>query len=462
VTEPTAGTSAPEDAAALPESGPDAADSAPAVAAADAQPPVSPSDAALARYQHSLRRHRIVYYAVLAVLLAAVGSVVGVAWSHGEVAHASLHTFRPPPGNLPLGSPSVTQQESWHTTDRLADGVPQWNGTVITFSDHTVGGRDARTGKRTWTYTRTDRTICTVGQAAGTTVAVFENRGNCDEVDAFYSGTGGRRWTRTLDFDGEPVNGRPAFQTTPSTFMVTTDSVIYALDPVTGYQRWTYQRNGCRIGRAVLGSTGALISQNCSDEVVCSGLKFCARGPQLILRDRDAGTDDKSKDNPDKIKWLKADDRTVPVSADQVVSTVEPDGTRLHLLDPGKGTQTQQVALNTPSGELGPISAIATTGDEVIWLAGRAYAIRAGAARPDWTAATSSPPTIVSTAGEDTPTLATARITVPTATGIGILDGNDGRTINRFTVQAPAPGSLVHPLGTGFLVSGLSGVVAYR
>jgi hypothetical protein len=191
-------------------------------------------------------------------------------------------------------------------------------------------------------------------------------------------------------------------------------------------------------------------------------LKFCARGPQLILRDRDAGTDDKSKDNPDKIKWLKADDRTVPVSADQVVSTVEPDGTRLHLLDPGKGTQTQQVALNTPSGELGPISAIATTGDEVIWLAGRAYAIRAGAARPDWTAATSSPPTIVSTAGEDTPTLATARITVPTATGIGILDGNDGRTINRFTVPAPAPGSLVHSLGTGFLVSGPSGVVAYR
>jgi hypothetical protein len=63
---------------------------------------------------------------------------------------------------------------------------------------------------------------------------------------------------------------------------------------------------------------------------------------------------------------------------------------------------------------------------------------------------------------DDTITLATARIAVPSGRGIALLDGNDGRTITEFSVRPPAPGSLVYSLGTGFVVSGPSGIVAYR
>jgi outer membrane protein assembly factor BamB len=459
VTEPRATASAPEDAAGGPDG--DRSMAAGPVAAPASAPPVTPADAALIRYGADLRRRRIAYFAVLAVLLAAVGTVVGVAWSRGEVSHASLHRFRPGPPNLPLASPSANPQPAWRTSDRLADGVPQWFGTVITFSDHTVGGRNARTGARTWSYTRTDRTICAVGQAAGTTIAAFENRGNCDELDAFYSGTGTRRWTRTLDFDGLPINGRPTFQTTAFTYMITSGLAVYAIDPVTGYNRWTYHRDACRIRGAVLGSAGALISQTCSPRVKCAAQKFCQRGAQVFLRDGSAGRQDDSKDNPDKIKWLTADGSTLPVAADQVVLTVEPDAAALHLLDPTKGTLDRRLPLPAASGAGAP-SAVAAADAEIVWLAGRTYVIKPDATRPLWSRATSSLPTVVSSTGQADPALADARITVSSAGGVAVLNSADGRVSAAFKLGAQAPGSVAWPLGTGFVVGAANGVVAYR
>ncbi|MFN2560943.1 MAG: hypothetical protein ABR571_06580 [Jatrophihabitans sp.] len=458
MTEPTAATSAPED----PAGGADGA--RPLGAGPDAAAAATPtrSDAALGRYRADLRHRRIVYVTVLAVLLAAVGTVVGVAWSRGEVSHATLHRFRPGPPNLALAPPSATLQPAWRTSDRLADGVPQWGGTVITFSDHTVGGRNARTGARTWTYTRTDRTICAVGQTAGTTIAAFENRGNCDELDAFYSSTGSRRWTRTLDFDGLPVNGRPAFQPTTSTYMITTGLAIYAIDPVTGYNRWTYHRDACHIRGAVLGSAGALISQTCSPRVRCGTQKFCRPGAQIFLRDGSTGREDDSKDNPDKIKWLIAEGATLPVAADQVVLTAEPGGVALHMLDTGKGTLMRRLPLAAGAGVTGTPTAVAAADAEFVWLAGRTYVVQTNAVRPLWSRATSSVPTVVSSTGQGDPALADARITVSSAGGIAVLNGHNGRVRTAFTVDTPAPGSVVWPLGSGFVVGGANGVEAYK
>jgi hypothetical protein len=438
--------------------------SAPGEPAAEppAQPPQSGSDAALARYRKSMRRSRTIYYAVLAVIVAAMGTFVGVVWSHSEVAHASLHSVGSAPPTVALGSPSQTQQQAWRTTDRVALGAPTWGGTVVTFSAHTVGGRDARTGKRTWSYTRTDRAVCTAVQLTGTTIAVYRNGGNCDEVSAFDSGTGQRRWTRTLDMDGMPLDGQPTYQFTSFTLLVASSDVVYAVDPVTGLNRWTYQRYGCRIEHVALGAGGALISQNCSAAVRCTNVKFCGRGPQLLLRDGSAAQGDDNKPNADQIKWNKLGDDTVPVSADQIISSVDPDGRTLRVFDATKGSTTGTVTLDPASDRLGPVSAIATSGPELVWLSGRTYAIRSGSDTPDWSTASPSPPTVSSTVDEETPTPATARITVPTGSGIAILDGNDGRVINRFAVQAPPAGSLVYSLGTGFLVAAPNGAVAYR
>ncbi len=430
-------------------------------AAAETAPPApTPSEAALERYRRRLRRSRIIYGAVVTVIVAALAVGVGLAWSNGEVAHVTLHTFAPPPPSVGIEAPSPTPQPAWRTGDRIAIGKPHLNGTVVTYGEHTVGGRDARTGKQTWSYTRTDRTVCTAAQLTNTTVAVYENRGSCDEVSAFDSDTGRRRWTRTLDKDQQPITGRPTYAVLPYTFMVTSDTTIYAIDPVTGLDRWTYYRYGCRINRAVLGSAGALVSQTCSPTVKCGKAKFCAPGPQLFLRDGSAGNGDDSDSNADKIKWLVRGNRSVPAAADQVLAAFAADGRSLDLLAAKDGAVTQQVPI-TPGAASGPSEALATGAGDLIWHAGKLYALNGGDSTPVWTADAAGAPTIESLTNEDVPSLGPARITVPLPDGIGLIDGNDGQLAQHFTAPVPAD-SRIYSLGTGFLVTGPSGIVAYK
>lgn len=420
------------------------------------------SEAALARYQHAMRRQRGVYYAILAVILAVIGIVVGIAWTHGEVANTTLHTVPAAPPTLPLQPPSGTLTEAWHATgEQAAIGTPQWGGTVVTFSDHTVGGRNARTGARTWSYTRSDRAVCTAAQLSGTTIAVYELHGNCDEVTALDSQTGKRRWTRTLDMDGMPINGRPNFQTTPNTLMATTSYVIYAIDPVSGYNRWTYHRTGCSIEHAALGTGGVLISQDCSTSVQCGILKYCGPGQQLMLRDPMQGNGDDSKPNADQIKWIKFGDAAVPAAADGQLIVIDPGRRRFDVLDFAHGSTIGTVPLTGAVPANRAIVAAAISDAELVWLGGRAYVVSLDPADPHWSVATAGPPT-VSTSGDSPPSFTAARIDVPSSTGIDELDGMTG-TARTFALPAPPHArSLVYPVGTGFLVTDPSGMAVYR
>jgi hypothetical protein len=387
---------------------------------------------------------------------------VGVAWSRGEVSHASLHTFAPPPPSVGIAAPSPNQQPAWHTTDRIAIGTPQWGGTIVTYNAHTVGGLDAKTGARTWSYTRTDRTVCTAAQLTATVVAVYENHGNCDELSAFDADTGRRRWTRTLDMDGMPLDGHPSYQVTPSTMLIASHSVIYAIDPVSGYNRWTYSRYGCAISHVVLGSAGALFTQDCSSGVRCKDLKFCSPGTQLTLRNGSDGRDD-DKPNADKIIWNLVGNTDTPVSADSgLISAVDRSGNTLHAYAASGGANTASIGLTPATANLGPVTAVETDTAELVWLAGQTYAIQPDASDALWRVDSDAPPVVVSTTSDTTPSLATARITVPTSSGIGIIDGNDGQLIQSFTVGTSQTGTMVYSLGTGFLVTGPTGIVAYR
>jgi hypothetical protein len=298
----------------------------------------------------------------------------------------------------------------------------------------------------------------------GFTVAVYEHKGNCDQLSAFESGTGRRLWTRTLDMDAMPLNGHPMYQVTPDTLLIASSSVIYAIYPYSGINRWTYSRYGCSIDDVVLGDAGALISQNCSTQVDCSNEKFCRRGPQLTLRNATEGRDDDAEDqNHDKIIWNKPGDTDVPVSADDdLVSAVDPTGATLHAYDPDKGTETGSLDLSPATGELGSVTAISTDGGELVWLAGQHYAFGTDVTQPLWQREASAPPTVTSTTDAITPTLETARITVPVSGGIGIIDGSDGEPSEPFDVGTVPAGALVYSLGTGFLVAGPTGVVAYQ
>jgi hypothetical protein len=416
------------------------------------------TDAVLDSYHARLRRWRIAYVAALAALVLVIGGIVAIAYRHGEISHTALTTVASAPPSAALREPVATLTQAWRTDDRSAIGMPSWGGTVITYSEHSVRGRDARTGHVTWSYTRDDRVLCQVAQTQGTTIAAFEVNGNCDELTALDSATGTRKWTRTLDKDGHELNGRPSYLVTPYTLMMTTPSVIYAVDPAGGLDRWVFAQQGCTIRDAVLGSAGALISQSCA-KPVCGEQKFCGAGEQLLLRDANAGenTDTASnKGNPDQIKWNLIGNTMRPVSADSVVSAVEPGSDRLTVLDAAGGTVQARVPLDAPA--TGTPTAIETARTELLWIGGVTYAVAGTGSDLLWHATTPGPPTVTSANGSSPPDLSAARILVKTPTSVAALDPETGAVAHSYAVAA---GGLAYPYGSGFLVSG-AGTVMYR
>lgn len=427
--------------------------------------PVSESDRALDRYSAALRRPRIVYFSIVVVILVALGVAVGIAWTRGEVNNSVLRTVASAPASLPAAAPAQGIRQVWRTGDRAAIGAPQHGGTVVVWGRHTVRGLDARTGTQTWSYTRSNRTVCTAAQLDGITIAVFQLDGNCDQATALDSGTGARKWDRTFDFDGLPLYGRPTFQTYAvggyDTLLLVTPAVIYAVDPTSGYNRWTYSHFGCAVTGTAIGTGGVLIAQSCSKPRCGGKLKFCGKGPQLLLRNGFDPRDDKSEDNPDRITWNLIGTSAVPVAADGLIAAVDPDGKVLLQLDAKTGSTVARTPLATVPTSTAQVSAVSTSGAELVWLAGTLYAVRGGSPVPAWTAVSPGPPSVLANDGPDqTPALDTARITVPSTSGIALLDGNSGRPAQSFPLAAPASGSTVYPLGGGFLVAATDSTAA--
>ena len=228
--------------------------------------PDDASTTASNRHVAAMRRAWRWYLAAIGVVILAVAAMVWVVWSHGEIVHAHLHTATGAPPSVPVGQMSITPQLAWRTNERAASGQPVDGGTIVTYSAHTVHGRDVRSGTETWSYTRTDRTICQVVQEQGHTVAFYLRGRNCDEANAFDTGTGKRAWERTLDTESHPVNGRPTITPTSDGIYVSTASVIYAVRLNEGYDFWEYvQPDGCHLTGLAVGSAGALIAQQCGD-----------------------------------------------------------------------------------------------------------------------------------------------------------------------------------------------------
>ncbi|MDT4894601.1 MAG: hypothetical protein QOE97_3636 [Pseudonocardiales bacterium] len=436
-------------------------------AVATGPPPRTPAEVSRERYVAGLRRGRIGYAAVLAAVVVATLIVVKVAYSSGEISHATLRTVAHPPAAAPLQTISPVPVQAWSSADAAAIGTPVWGGTVVTWSDHTVRGRDASTGAVTWSYTRTDRTVCQAIQDQGVTIAVFRLNGNCDELTAVDSQTGQRRWTRTLDKDGNPVNGEPTYSVGAFTVLVTTPDVIYALDPGGGLDRWTYAPPSCRIASAVLGSEGALISQTCTPQTACTGLKFCGAGPQLLLRDATAGRSDEDKDkaNPDQIKWDLLGNTSVPVSADQLISAADPRTNQLQVLDKTKGSALGMLQLAGSAPTPAAISRLATTRAELIWVGGVAYSVELTGADLFWRTVAIGPPTATAKGGDASAPvdLNDAVLLVPTQQGVDAVNGGTGTPSAQYPVPSPRPGSSAYPYGSGFVVAGPgSPTVVYR
>jgi PQQ-like domain len=417
--------------------------------------PVDPAaDPAVVQYRAEMRRARGVYYAILAAVAVAVMVVVGIAWSHGEITHTHIRTAATPAPSITPALPAASVALAWRTTDHTATGTPFWGGTVITYDEHTVRGRNASTGAVTWSYTRTDRTVCAALQTYGLTVAIFQVNGNCDEVTTVDSQTGVRKWTRTLDEVGQPIDGRPAFSVSQYTIMATTPSVIYAFDPISGIDRFVFGQQHCTIHSAVQGSAGVLISQTCAVHD-CSGLTFCGQGPQLLLRDGQNSRNDSDSKNPDRIIWNRIGNSDVPASADQLVSALDPAAGRLQRFDATKGKPASVIPVQSSVGTTS-IDRLSTARAELVQIGRVAYAIDDSGFALIWQADAALLPTVTAPPGDTgvVADLSTATVAVATAQGVNLLDGATGRIARTVAITSVPAGSTAYPLGTGFVLSG--------
>ena len=402
----------------------------------------------LQRFVASMRRQRVWYLVAIAVVAVIAVAVTVVVWFSSEIAHVHLRTAKSAPPTVPLGSPPTAPTAKWGSGDKTAIGAPFDDGTVVTYSTHTVTGRNALTGTADWTYRRTDRTACQVAQVQGKTIAVYTDAdGNCDEVSTFETGTGKRAWTRTLDENGLTLSGHPTFIASTDTLYAWTADFVYAIDPSSGYDRWTYSiGDGCTLTTVVPGSAGVLMNAHCTD------------GDQLLMRDRSAGSDDKQQtdDKKNQILWRLKNTSTVAVAADSIVAALDPTTRQLVTYEPAKGTVRAHLTLTPNPSATSPVQHVAANQAELIWIAGTAYAIDSTGTQ-EWSGPFAAPPTLTPPDGSPvTPDLSSARILVPTPSGVAALDGASGKVTTQYAVPPPEPGGQVYPVGNGFLVAGPS------
>ena len=219
--------------------------------------------------------------------------------------HAA-HGRRPRRRRSRSPTPSTALTQAWSSTDATAIGTPYstapWSPTTST----PCADATRTTGKQTWSYTRTDRTVCTAMQSQS-----VDRRGLRAERQLRRADRARLRHRRT-PLDPHARQGRRRVQRTRrptrsdgSNVMFVSRTSIYAYRGTAdqgngGLDYWTFHHVGCTINSAVLGTAGALISQTCT-----------ARGLQRheVLRRRHAAAaarrddrhDDKSTDQPRQI-----------------------------------------------------------------------------------------------------------------------------------------------------------------
>lgn len=228
--------------------------------------------------------------------------------------------------------------------------------------------------------------------------------------------------------------------------MLTTTQVIYAIDPISGLDRWVYQPTRCAITNTVLGSGGALISQ-CGTAPPCDGLDFCGTSPQLLLRDATAArTDDQAhKTNPDQIKWNRIGNTAIPTSVDRLLTAVDRTTNTLEILAPRNGsvratlpvragppdTPVAQVTTSQAQSCCGSTASPTRSGSVMTGCCGRGRRVE----RPR----VSHPSALITAVGVD---------------GLVLLDPSTGKTTRTFPEAALfAAGARAYEFGSGFIVA---------
>jgi len=127
---------------------------------------------------------------LLAVALAVVVVVVGLVVYHSsDIRNANLVTgpSAEPPAS-PSAVPTSLSQRWTAATDSEVGAVASPAGVVVTTDAHTVTAHDAVTGAVRWTYTRSNRTLCTIG-SGDTEATSMSSSASVAGITSVYQGT---------------------------------------------------------------------------------------------------------------------------------------------------------------------------------------------------------------------------------------------------------------------------------
>jgi PQQ-like domain len=371
------------------------------------------------------------YGAGMAVFLIAL-LVFGLSvWRTSEIRNVHSHPTAKAAKELATGTLPSSLRSRWHTTDRMALGQPVYLDVVATYSTHSVVGRDAITGVVRWSYTRTDRLICSVVGDGSYVVAIYRHDGNCDELSALAADTGKRAWTRT-QFD----NGTPTVQPIPQSVLEVTPGALDLFQPAGGATYWYYpQVDNCTTISGVLGTAGVLWGTRCASKST------------LTLR---VGSGDKSKSN----SWSVPLDGRTPLAADGQILALTADGRAIQVLSAKDGTISSTIPLaSAVSAPSVPFATPSTSGSvELITVAGQIMAVAAnGATSVLWQRATNG-------RAADTG----AGLLFPSAGLVSIVNSRSGATVRTLTMPGLAADSSVAVLGLGLISSNGAGTTAWN
>lgn len=380
---------------------------------------------ALVQFADRTRRGMRIYAAVLVGLVLLAFVAVRLAYAHGELNKVSASSGTAP-AQIPDRTTGSALALAWQSNDRPAGGNPFDDGIVVGYDAHTVNGRDALTGAVHWHYTRSDETVCSVLQQDSSTIAIYERKGNCDEVTGFVTATGVPKWYRTL-----MDNGRTSTASTSNVVLTVADRSVHEFDNAGGLDRWNWTPpSGCTVSRALAGTIGTLISLDCGTQ------------HQLVLRDL----------FNDKDKWsITTAAAMVPLAASAFVGALDPATGAVHSYTADKGTDsvTDQlsgaVTADLPRAATS-IAYLNTSGltVEFGWT-GKLISFN-NSGKINWMAAATSAPWLVGT----------TLIAAADGAGRVVSYRTDSGQPQLTSVLSPAPAAAdrAYPVGAGLLVVG--------
>jgi hypothetical protein len=223
--------------------------------------------------------------------------------------------------------------------------------------------------------------------------------GNCDEVTTRrLADRRARKWERTLDEVGQPVNGQPAFSVSQYTIMVTTPSVIYAFDPISGIDRFVFSQQNCVIHGSVLGLGRRVDQPDLRQAQLRRACHSAARGRNCCC----ATARTRATTATARIRTASSGTRSAtPTCRRQLISWC-PRSTRppasCSVSTPRQGKPLSTIPVQSTAGSP-RIDQVATSGADLVLIGGITYAIDLTHYAAIWHVASAQLPTVTAPSG---------------------------------------------------------------